>query len=149
MKICAIRPAEIGKILRPGFWLVVCISYLHKFCVFLLCLVSSEIEKVNKMVAIKNIACIGAGYVGGPTSSVIAQKCSNIKITVVDLSQSRIDAWNSGSLPIYEVRAWNFIAASADCSLDSDETEHFRSTFFLTVKTTGHVSLSLELNITL
>ena len=98
------------QILRQGFWLVVWIrnNFFHKFSsVCCLCLVSSKIEKNNKMVAIKNIACIGAGYVGGPTSSVIAQKCSNVKVTVVDLSQSRIDAWNSGSLPIYEVRVWN------------------------------------------
>jgi len=54
------------------------------------------------MVVIKKIACIGAGYVGGPTSSVIAQKCPNIEITVVDLSQPRIDAWNSDKLPIFE-----------------------------------------------
>ncbi|UOX34038.1 UDP-glucose 6-dehydrogenase [Flavobacterium sediminilitoris] len=54
---------------------------------------------------IKNICCIGAGYVGGPTMAVIAQKCPNIKVTVVDLNEDRIDAWNSSNLenlPIYE-----------------------------------------------
>lgn len=55
------------------------------------------------MVVIKKIACIGAGYVGGPTCSVIAQKCPHITVTVVDLSQERIDAWNSDVLPLYEV----------------------------------------------
>lgn len=50
----------------------------------------------------KNIVCIGAGYVGGPTMSVIAQKCSDYKVTVVDLNEARIKAWNSGDLPIYE-----------------------------------------------
>ncbi|XP_065061535.1 UDP-glucose 6-dehydrogenase-like [Rhopilema esculentum] len=54
------------------------------------------------MEGIKKIACIGAGYVGGPTCCVIAKKCPNIKVTVVDLSQERIDAWNSDELPIYE-----------------------------------------------
>ncbi|XP_047137980.1 UDP-glucose 6-dehydrogenase isoform X1 [Hydra vulgaris] len=54
------------------------------------------------MVVIKNITCIGAGYVGGPTCSIIAQKCPDIVVSVVDLSQSRIDAWNSNVLPIYE-----------------------------------------------
>jgi len=48
------------------------------------------------------ICCIGAGYVGGPTMAVIAKHCPNIKVTVVDLSQPRIDAWNSNKLPIYE-----------------------------------------------
>lgn len=54
---------------------------------------------------ISKICCIGAGYVGGPTMAVIAQKNPNIKVTVVDLNQSRIDAWNSKDLtklPIYE-----------------------------------------------
>ncbi|HCU46415.1 MAG TPA: nucleotide sugar dehydrogenase [Sphingobacterium sp.] len=54
---------------------------------------------------IKRIACVGAGYVGGPTMSVIAQKNPNITITVVDLNQARIDAWNDpdlNNLPIYE-----------------------------------------------
>ena len=48
------------------------------------------------------ICCIGAGYVGGPTMAVIAKHCPNIRVTVVDLSQPRIDAWNSSKLPIYE-----------------------------------------------
>ena len=54
---------------------------------------------------IKKICCIGAGYVGGPTMSVIAQKCPHIQVTVVDLNQSSIDAWNDvnlNNLPIYE-----------------------------------------------
>jgi len=54
---------------------------------------------------IKNICCIGAGYVGGPTMAVIANKCSDVKVTVVDLNQDRIDAWNStdtDNIPIYE-----------------------------------------------
>ena len=54
---------------------------------------------------VKNICCIGAGYVGGPTMAVIALKCINIKVTVVDLNQDRIDAWNdenTDNLPIYE-----------------------------------------------
>lgn len=53
---------------------------------------------------IKNICCIGAGYVGGPTMSVIALKCPDIKVTVVDLNPQRITAWNGPleKLPIYE-----------------------------------------------
>ena len=49
-----------------------------------------------------NICCIGAGYVGGPTMAVIAAKCPQINVTVVDVNESRIAAWNSESLPIYE-----------------------------------------------
>ncbi len=54
---------------------------------------------------IKNICCIGAGYVGGPTMAVIALKCPDIKVNVVDLNEARIDAWNDenlDNLPIYE-----------------------------------------------
>jgi len=54
---------------------------------------------------IKNICCIGAGYVGGPTMSVIAQKCPEINVTVVDLNEKRIAAWNDEdveNIPIYE-----------------------------------------------
>ena len=54
---------------------------------------------------IKNICCIGAGYVGGPTMSIIAQKCPEIKVTVVDLNEKRIAAWNDpnvDNIPIYE-----------------------------------------------
>ncbi|KAI8586037.1 UDP-glucose/GDP-mannose dehydrogenase family, NAD binding domain-containing protein [Geranomyces variabilis] len=49
-----------------------------------------------------NIACVGAGYVGGPTSAVIALKCPHHTVTVVDLCEERIAAWNSAQLPIYE-----------------------------------------------
>ena len=53
---------------------------------------------------IKNICCIGAGYVGGPTMAVIALKCPHINVTVVDVNPERIRAWNGplDSLPIYE-----------------------------------------------
>lgn len=45
---------------------------------------------------------MGAGYVGGPTCSVIALKCPEIRVTVVDKSKERIAQWNSDKLPIYE-----------------------------------------------
>ena len=48
------------------------------------------------------ICCLGAGYVGGPTMSVIALKCPDVKVTVCDLNERRIAAWNSSNLPIYE-----------------------------------------------
>lgn len=50
----------------------------------------------------KNILCIGAGYVGGPTMAVIASKCPEYKVTVVDINAERINAWESDKLPIYE-----------------------------------------------
>lgn len=57
------------------------------------------------MKKIKNICCIGAGYVGGPTMAVIAAKCPDIKVTIVDLNVARIAAWNDenlDNLPVYE-----------------------------------------------
>jgi UDPglucose 6-dehydrogenase len=50
----------------------------------------------------KNILCIGAGYVGGPTMAMIALKCPDYKVTVVDINAARIAAWNSDDIPIYE-----------------------------------------------
>ena len=58
-----------------------------------------------KRFMIKNICCIGAGYVGGPTMSVIADRCPHLNVNVVDLNKKRIDAWNSidlKKLPIFE-----------------------------------------------
>ena len=51
---------------------------------------------------INNICCIGAGYVGGPTMSIIAQKNPEIKVNVVDMNADKIAAWNSENLPVYE-----------------------------------------------
>ncbi len=54
---------------------------------------------------IKNICCIGAGYVGGPTMSVIAFNCPELRVDVVDINEERIEAWNSkdfSKLPIFE-----------------------------------------------
>ena len=48
------------------------------------------------------ICCIGAGYVGGPTMAVIAMKCPDVRVDVVDINKKRIDAWNSDSLPVFE-----------------------------------------------
>ena len=54
---------------------------------------------------IKNICCIGAGYVGGPTMSVIASNCPEYRVDVVDINEKRIEAWNSedfSQLPVFE-----------------------------------------------
>ncbi|HZL12374.1 MAG TPA: UDP-glucose 6-dehydrogenase [Prolixibacteraceae bacterium] len=51
------------------------------------------------------ITCIGAGYVGGPTMAVIAEKCPDIEVTIVDINPQRIAAWNDenlDNLPIFE-----------------------------------------------
>lgn len=61
--------------------------------------------KQTPIMKITNICCIGAGYVGGPTMSVIASQCPEIKVTVVDINQERINLWNHAdldNLPVYE-----------------------------------------------
>jgi UDPglucose 6-dehydrogenase len=57
---------------------------------------------VEPIIFEKQIVCIGAGYVGGPTMAMIAAKCPRYKVTVVDINSARIAAWNSNALPIYE-----------------------------------------------
>ena len=54
---------------------------------------------------INNICCIGAGYVGGPTMAVIADKCKHIKVNIVDINSDRINSWNKtdlNQLPVFE-----------------------------------------------
>ena len=54
---------------------------------------------------VQRICCLGAGYVGGPTMAVIADRCPDIQVTVVDLNAQRIAAWNNDDLtllPVYE-----------------------------------------------
>jgi UDPglucose 6-dehydrogenase len=58
-----------------------------------------------KPTPIQHICCIGAGYVGGPTMAVIADRCPEVQVTVVDLNAERIAAWNDpdlAQLPVYE-----------------------------------------------
>ncbi len=69
---------------------------------------------------VNSICCIGAGYVGGPTMAVIAQKCPHIKVTVVDINQSRIDAWNGDDLdklPVYEPGLGEVVAEARNRNL--------------------------------
>lgn len=70
--------------------------------------------------SIKNICCIGAGYVGGPTMAVIAQKCPEIKVHVVDINAERVAAWNdpnAENIPIYEPGLSDIVAETRDKNL--------------------------------
>jgi UDPglucose 6-dehydrogenase len=49
-----------------------------------------------------NVLCIGAGYVGGPTMAVIADRCPHVTVNVVDINPARIRAWQTDDLPIFE-----------------------------------------------
>ncbi len=55
--------------------------------------------------SLKKICCLGAGYVGGPTMAVIADKCPFLEVTVLDINEERINDWNNinlDKLPIFE-----------------------------------------------
>ena len=88
---------------------------------------------------VKRICCIGAGYVGGPTCSVIAWKVPTVTVTVVDISQERIDAWNSKHLPIYEPGLEEIVKECRGRNLffSTDVTAHIREAdlIFISVNT--------------
>lgn len=93
------------------------------------------------MPAVTRVCCIGAGYVGGPTCAVIALKCPHIKVTIVDLNQSRIDAWNSPNynLPIYEPGLEDVVRQARDRNLffttDIDRSIQEADLIFVSVNT--------------
>ncbi|MBW2610430.1 MAG: nucleotide sugar dehydrogenase [Deltaproteobacteria bacterium] len=65
----------------------------------------------------KNILCIGAGYVGGPTMVMIASKCPRYRVVVVDINQEKIRDWNSDNLPIYEPGLDDLVKKTRDKNL--------------------------------
>lgn len=85
------------------------------------------------------ICCIGAGYVGGPTMAMIAHKCDDTEVTVVDLNAERIAAWNSGDLPIYEPGLEEIVSQNRDKNLffstDVDEKIRAADVIFISVNT--------------
>ncbi|QLE02793.1 nucleotide sugar dehydrogenase [Galbibacter sp. BG1] len=93
-------------------------------------------KKINK------ICCIGAGYVGGPTMSVIAYKCPDIQVTVVDINEERIKAWNHENLdklPVYEPGLKEIVAETRDKNLffstDVDKAIDEAQMIFISVNT--------------
>ena len=85
------------------------------------------------------ICCIGAGYVGGPTMAMIAQKCPDITVSVVDLNEERIQAWNSDELPIYEPGLLEIVkeARERNLSFSTDIDKNLRESeiIFISVNT--------------
>ncbi|MBU2928373.1 nucleotide sugar dehydrogenase [Winogradskyella psychrotolerans] len=91
---------------------------------------------------ITKICCIGAGYVGGPTMAVIAKKNPNIKVTIVDINEERIAAWNDkdvSKLPIYEPGLAEIVEETRGKNLffstDIDETIRESEMIFISVNT--------------
>ncbi len=66
---------------------------------------------------IRSICCLGAGYVGGPTMAMIAAKCPHIQVTVADMNEARIAAWNSDLLPVYEPGLDGIVASAINKNL--------------------------------
>ncbi len=85
------------------------------------------------------ICCIGAGYVGGPTMAMIAHKCADTEVTVVDLNAERIAAWNSGDLPVYEPGLEEIVSQNRDKNLffstEVDEKIREADVIFISVNT--------------
>lgn len=91
---------------------------------------------------IKKICCIGAGYVGGPTMSVVAKQCPHIEVTIVDVNSERIKAWNDENLenlPIYEPGLKEIIAETRNrnlfFSIDINKAIHEADMIFISVNT--------------
>jgi UDPglucose 6-dehydrogenase len=94
------------------------------------------------MLKIKNVCCIGAGYVGGPTMSVFASKCPDINFHVVDISKEKIKLWNSKNLknlPVYEPGLEEIITSQRNKNLffsnDVDEAIIKSEIIFIAVNT--------------
>ncbi len=90
---------------------------------------------------IKTICCIGAGYVGGPTMSVIADRCPDITVHVVDINAERINAWNSQNLenlPIYEPGLANIVKRCRGKNL------HFSTELEKKIKSSDMVFISVN-----
>ncbi|MCP4298911.1 MAG: nucleotide sugar dehydrogenase [Proteobacteria bacterium] len=87
----------------------------------------------------KKLLCIGAGYVGGPTMAMIAHKCPQYKITVVDISKEKIAAWETDELPIYEPGLLEIVKSARGRNLffSSDVEEGIRESdiIFISVST--------------
>ncbi|KAI5842972.1 UDP-glucose/GDP-mannose dehydrogenase family, NAD binding domain-containing protein [Morchella snyderi] len=90
-------------------------------------------------IKVKKICCIGAGYVGGPTCTIIAAKNPDIIVTIVDINRARIDAWNSDNLPISEPGLDEVVKSCRGRNLffstDVDKAIHDSDLIFVSVNT--------------
>ncbi len=93
-------------------------------------------------IKIRKICCIGAGYVGGPTMSVIADKCPDIEVRVVDINKERIAAWNDNdlnNLPIFEPGLDQIISRTRGRNLffssDMEKSISYADMIFISVNT--------------
>lgn len=94
--------------------------------------------------AVTTVACIGAGYVGGPTMAVLALKCPHIQCVVLDINPAQIDRWNSDHLPVYEPGLHSIVSQCRNRNLffSSDLQTHLSQAqlIFIAVNTPPKVS---------
>lgn len=109
----------IGKVVNSliitTYFSVLCFKFDN-----LVNLASLKQKEYFSMKKINKICSIGAGYVGGPTMTVIADKCPEIKVTVVDINQEKIDLWNGedlDQLPVYEPGLKELVAKNRNVNL--------------------------------
>ena len=88
-------------------------------------------------VPIRNVCCIGAGYVGGPTAAVIALHNPHVRVTVVDRDERRINAWKGRHLPIHEPGLVDLVRLARDGGRSSknDPAVRLPNLFFSTACT--------------
>lgn len=101
-----------------------------------------NIPKTSEKISVTSICCIGAGYVGGPTMAIIARNCPHIKVTVVDVNEARIAAWNDADtdkLPVYEPGLGEIVSEARGRNLffstDIDEAVRGAQMIFISVNT--------------
>ncbi|KAF0991481.1 hypothetical protein HZS_1316 [Henneguya salminicola] len=80
--------------------------------------IMSLLGENDSRLIVKNVTCIGAGYVGAITSVVLAYKCPNLHVTIVDESEEKIKAWLSNNIPIYEPKLKKFLNRVHGFNLD-------------------------------
>jgi UDPglucose 6-dehydrogenase len=91
------------------------------------------------MKPIQTILCIGAGYVGGPTMVVMADRCPEYRFLVTDINADRLRAWQSGNPPIYEPGLQEILARVLNRNLfftpDADRAIEEADLIFVSVNT--------------
>jgi UDPglucose 6-dehydrogenase len=87
---------------------------------------------------VQRVACIGAGYVGGPTMAVLASKCPEIQVTVIDIDARQIEMWNSNTLPVYEQGLYEIVQQARGRNL------HFSTAIFEELQNADVIFISVQ-----
>ncbi|EME47065.1 hypothetical protein DOTSEDRAFT_117555, partial [Dothistroma septosporum NZE10] len=88
---------------------------------------------------VQEIVFVGAGYVGGPTAAVIADRCPHINVTVVDKSEVRIRQWRSKHLPIHEPGLRDIVRPARDGTIGASARS---PNLFFSTNCEGHIAVA-------